>query len=169
MYICLQLFRHFFKLIGLNNIYHNLPLKHQSRAEVPISLLKTKVRIISKDLYGLFLCRAILNPMRFPLHAWGLISHKLLRWLVPYWLVALVALNLLLMGRPIYNLLLLAQLTLYALAAVGYVWQTVGKPPGMLRIPFSFCLVNLAALVGVARFAVGKRSGQWNPVRQRTS
>jgi len=28
-----------------------------------------------------------------------------------------------------------------------------------------FCLVNGAALVGVARFATGKRAGRWVPVR----
>ena len=33
-----------------------------------------------------------------------------------------------------------------------------------MGIPF-FCLVNLAALVGVVRFVLGKKAGRWQPVR----
>ncbi len=131
----------------------------------PASMFRTKVRIVSKDLLGLFLCRAILNPFRYPLYTWGLISHKLLRWLVAYFLIALFPLNLLLMGHPFYNLILALQIAFYPLALLGYLWQKWGKPLHILGIPFSFCLVNLAALVGVTRFLMGKRTGRWVPAR----
>lgn len=131
----------------------------------PASMFRSKVRVISKDLRGLFLCRSILNPFRYPLYAWGLISHKLLRWLVPYFLIALFALNLLLLGRVFYNFALALQIAFYTLAAIGYLRQRKAKPTQILGIPFSFCLVNLAALVGVARFAMGKKAGRWVPIR----
>ena len=132
----------------------------------PKDMLRSKVRVISKDLRGLFLCRSILNPFRYPLYAWGLISHKLLRWLVPYFLIIIFTTNLVLLGHPFYNLSLALQIAFYVLALAGYLWQKKGKPPPILGIPFSFCLVNGAALVGVARFVTGKTSGQWEPVRK---
>lgn len=135
---------------------------HQTK---PKDMLRSKVRVISKDLRGLFLCRAILNPFRYPLYSWGLISHKLLRWLVPYFLIILFGFNLLLLDHPFYFLTLALQIAFYALAISCYLWQKKGKPPRIVGIPFSFCLVNLAALVGVARFAIGKKSGRWMPVR----
>ena len=132
----------------------------------PASMFKSKVRIITKDLRGLLLCRGILSPIRYPLYSWGLISHKLLRWLVPYFLVALFATNLLLFDQPFYRFTLAAQIVCYGLAGLGYLWQRTGtKPPRMLGIPFSFCLVNAAAAVGVARFLMGKKSGRWEPLR----
>lgn len=134
----------------------------------PASMLESKVRIITKDLRGLFLCRAVLNPLRYPLYAWGLISHKLLRWLVPYFLIALLAANLLLLGQPFYRVTLALQVAAYALAVIGYLWQSTDrKPPWVFGVPLSFCLVNLAALIGVARFLMGKRAGRWEPVRDR--
>lgn len=134
---------------------------------VPSSMFKSKVRVITKDLRGLFLCRAILNPLRYPLHAWGLISHKLLRWLVPYFLIALFVLNLLVLKQPFYRLTLALQIAGYSAAALGCLWQrAASKPPRILGIPFSFCLVNAAALVGVARFVMGKKAGKWEPVRE---
>lgn len=92
-------------------------------------------------------------------------SHKLLRWLVPYFLIALLAVNLLLLDHPFNRLTMALQIAFYALAVAGYLWQKKGKLPRILGIPFSFCLVNLAALVGVARFLMGKTSGRWVPVR----
>ena len=137
-------------------------IMHQARA---VDMLKTKVRVISKDLRGLFHCRAIMNPFRYPIYAWGLISHKLLRWLVPYFLIILFGSNLLLLDHPFYRLVLALQIAFYALAIAGYLWQRKGKPPRVLGILFSFCLVNLAALVGVARFIMGKTVERWVPVR----
>ncbi len=133
----------------------------------PRAMLQTRARTITLDTRGLFLCRAILNPFRYPLYSWGLISHKLLRWLVPYFLIALFAVNLLLIDQPFYRFTLAAQIVCYALAGLGHFWQRTGrKPPRFLGIPFSFCLVNAAAAVGVARFLMGKKSGRWEPVRE---
>lgn len=150
---------------GFRTIYAPSAISGELIAETDKGLLKTKVRIITKDLRGLFICRAILNPFRYPLHAWGLVSHKLLRWLVPYFLIALFAFNLLLLDHPFYRLVLLLQIAFYAMALVGYLWQSKSRPPRILGIPFSFCLVNLAALVGVAKFVMHKKTERWVPVR----
>jgi len=84
---------------------------------------------------------------------------------VPYFLIILFGFNLLLLDDPFYRLALGLQIAFYTFALLGYLWQKRGKVPRILGIPFSFCLVNLAALVGVARFLMGKKSGKWEPVR----
>ncbi|MCJ7790947.1 MAG: glycosyltransferase family 2 protein [Dehalococcoidia bacterium] len=150
---------------GFRTLFAPRAVSHELIAETDQSLLKTKVRIINKDLLGLFLCRSILNPFRYPLYAWGLISHKLLRWLVPYFLIALFVVNVLLLDHPLFQIIMALQIVFYVIALVGYLCQRKGKPPRILGLPFSFCLVNLAALVGVARFAMGKKAGRWVPVR----
>jgi len=75
--------------------------------------------------------------------------------------IALFALNLLLLARSFYDLTLALQTASYALALAGCLWQRKGKPPRIPGIPFSFCLVYLAALVGAARFVMGKKAGAW--------
>jgi cellulose synthase/poly-beta-1,6-N-acetylglucosamine synthase-like glycosyltransferase len=129
-------------------------------------MLKTRARTTTLDTRSLYLCRALLNPFRYPLYAWGLVSHKLLRWLVPVFMIGLLAANLLLLRWPFYRLSLALQVVAYLAAIAGSLWQEKGKPPRLLSIPFSFCLANAAVLVGVMRFATGKRSGRWKPVRQ---
>jgi cellulose synthase/poly-beta-1,6-N-acetylglucosamine synthase-like glycosyltransferase len=156
-------------LRGYRTVYEPRAVASINLAQVEVhDMLATRVRTTTLDTRGLWVCRAILNPLHYPLYSWGLISHKLLRWLVPYFLTALFAANLLLVDRPLYQLTLALQVIAYGLAAIGYVWQSTGRrPPRIFAIPFSFCLVNLAALIGVARFLMGKRAGRWEPVRDR--
>lgn len=149
---------------GFRTVYATSAISREMIAETDRSLLKTKVRIITKDLRGLFTCRAILNPFHYPLYALGLFSHKLLRWLVPYCLVALFVANALLLDHPLYQMTMALQIAFYALALAGYLLQKENKPPRILSLSFSFYLVNLAALAGVARFVMKKRSGRWEPV-----
>jgi cellulose synthase/poly-beta-1,6-N-acetylglucosamine synthase-like glycosyltransferase len=128
------------------------------------SMFRLKSRIVSKDLRALLAYRAILNPFRHGAVALGLWSHKLLRWLVPCFLLELIASSAFLASSPLYRVALLAQCVFYLLAAAGFV--TRGRLGGALfSVPFSFCLVNLAALVGIWRCLTGRTSGQWTPVR----
>ncbi len=136
---------------------------YQSRAE---DMFATKLRIITKDLRGLFFCKELLDPFRYPLHTWGLISHKLLRWLVPYFLIGLFAASAGASRAPFYRGALLVQAAFYGLALLNLYRGRRGKESRLLYIPSSFCLINSAAFLGVVRFARGKKSGRWQPVRQ---
>ena len=131
----------------------------------PGEMFRTKVRTITMDVRGVLICRAILNPLRYPFYAWGLTSHKLLRWMVPYFLIGILGINLMLMKYPVYRLIMGLQAAFYTLALAGYFWQKKGGAPKIAGIPFSFCLINLAALVGVGGFVMGKKAGRWQPVR----
>jgi len=128
------------------------------------ALLRMKMRIISKDFRGLLRNPAALNPLRTGAVAIALWSHKLLRWLVPYFLFALAASNAFLLDHPAFVASLLAQALFYALALAGVLDR--GR---RLQFPFSvassFCLVNCAALLGTLHCLSGRTSGQWRTVR----
>ena len=131
-------------------------------------LLRVKARIVSKDLRGLWLNRAILNPLKYPLYSWGLVSHKLLRWFVPFFLLGILFTNCWLLGNLSYLALFLAQLVFYILALAGFYIGTEGpKQLRIIAVVLSFCVVNIAAMLGVLRFLSGRRSGRWVPIRER--
>jgi len=131
----------------------------------PISMLRMKIRVVSKDLRALLRHRELLNPLRHGALAASLWSHKLLRWLVPYFLVALFAGNFFLLGRPSFRALFVLQAGFYALALAG-----LARPGGRNRFPWtvpaSFCIVNFAALVGTLHCLSGRTSGLWTPERR---
>ncbi|HKS83802.1 MAG TPA: glycosyltransferase [Candidatus Acidoferrales bacterium] len=153
-------------LAGLRNILDPsvVAVTHLSQSQ-PRSMLRLKTRIISKDLRALLVHRAILNPLRFGSVAASLWFHKLLRWLVPYFLLAALAANSFLANHAPYRALLAAQLAFYALALAGLALR--GRAlPSLLSLPTSFCLVNFAALAGTLKCLLGRKSGQWHPDRR---
>lgn len=131
----------------------------------PASMLQLKSRIISKDFPGLLANAGLLNPVKHGRVALALWSHKLLRWFVPIFLIALFSSNLRLLGRPFFEIAFLLQASFYALALAGCLLRE--RSPRLVSIPFSFCLVNLAALDGMFKCLSRKPSGQWDPLRAR--
>jgi cellulose synthase/poly-beta-1,6-N-acetylglucosamine synthase-like glycosyltransferase len=130
--------------------------------------MATKIRIVSRNFAALMSMKHLLNPLRHPLVALQLLSHRLLRWLVlPVAGVQLCA-NALLLGRPLYDLLFAGQALFYLLAAAGYLLDRGGKRSRLTYLPFYFVLVNLAAAIGVWQrlFSVRAAGGVWEPVER---
>jgi cellulose synthase/poly-beta-1,6-N-acetylglucosamine synthase-like glycosyltransferase len=134
----------------------------------PSTMLALKVRIISKDLRALLADCALLNPFRYGATAIGLWSHKLLRWLVPYFLLATLATNSFLVGSRLFQIALGAQLVFYGIAIAGFALPgRAAKLPW--SVPMSFCVVNAAALLGTVKCIAGGTSGVWVTERESES
>ena len=128
------------------------------------SMFALKVRIISKDFRALRKYRSILNPFgHFGLAA-ALWSHKLLRWLVPYFLLGMLGCSAILMHSSFYRAFVMGLVTFFAIAAAGSLAgkRKMGLPWSM---PASFCTVNLAAFFGILKSFSSRGSGSWTPVR----
>jgi hypothetical protein len=94
----------------------------------------------------------------------GLWSHKLLRWAVPYFLIGLFASNLVLASHRPYGSFLTAQAIFYVVAVAGMLFGTRRfRLP--LSVAHSFCLVNLAALLGTLHCISLRTTGQWKTAR----
>jgi len=128
------------------------------------SMLRMKMRIISKDLYGLLSNPACLNPFQVGPVAISLWSHKLLRWAVPYFLLGLFISNVFLARQKLYAFFLAAQLAFYLASAAGLLFRGL-----QCRFPLSalssFCVVNFASFLGTLHCITSGRAGQWKTVR----
>lgn len=126
-----------------------------------------KVRIMNRGLRGVLLRKRLLNPWRYGFYAIVLISHKLLRRLVPFFLLMLLAASWLLCAHAgLYLFAAMAQTTFYFLAGLGFLLRRhrLGRLK-FLYIPFFYCLANAAALVAVLRLLAGKKVELWQPQR----
>lgn len=126
-----------------------------------------KVRTILRGMTALWSARDLLNPFRYRLFAWQLFSHKVCRWLVPFWLLAAFGLSLALAitgtRPPVYSLALAAQALFYGLALAGLAG---GFRTLLVRAPFWFCLFNLSILRAWFLFVRGTRIVSWEPTRR---
>jgi cellulose synthase/poly-beta-1,6-N-acetylglucosamine synthase-like glycosyltransferase len=128
------------------------------------SMFRMKMRIIAKDFRALVAYRELLDPARHGTKALALWSHKLLRWLVPYFSISLFSLNVLLLSSPLLRLFWCLQVAFYALACCGLCLRNSVRAP-IVTIPASFCIVNAAALMGTLSSALGRSFGLWTPER----
>lgn len=99
--------------------------------------------------------------------AWGLVSHRALRWLTAPLLVATLLLNLAVLDEgSLYRLALAAQAGFYALAAVGFAAERARVRPGPLAVPYYFCVVAAAGVAGIVRWLRGGAQAVWAPTSQ---
>ena len=124
-----------------------------------------KVRTVVRGIAVLAASARMLDPRRFGLFAWQLLSHKLCRWLVPFAMLAALGSNVLLAPRSAFYLAaLLAQIAFYAAAGAGR-WAGIG----ILKLPSYLVVANLAVLIAWVRYVRGERITTWNPSERVTA
>ncbi|MEK7729366.1 MAG: glycosyltransferase family 2 protein, partial [candidate division KSB1 bacterium] len=121
---------------------------------------KRKVRIGAANFHGIREIWPLLNPRR-GFVAFGLWSHKIIRWLVPFFLLAIFATNLALLGTPLYNVLFAVQTLFYGIAFVSWQLDRRGVQLPLLIYPYYFVTVNLALLLGFFKFLTGSQKPAW--------
>ncbi|MEW6606669.1 MAG: glycosyltransferase family 2 protein [bacterium] len=90
------------------------------------------------------------------------ISHKLFRWLTPFFLIILFTTNLFLININLfYKICFICQSLFYLLALIGGFFKLKA-----LGTPFYFCLIQLASLIGVYRLITGKLRVTWTKGRE---
>ena len=110
--------------------------------------------------------RSLLNPFRYGFFSFELLSHKVLRWMVPAMMIVLLFTNVALaVYQPIYRITLGLQLLFYGLAIVGKLRRNQGDLPMILYIPYYFCLVNSASARGIFEAYRGKTYATWSTAR----
>jgi cellulose synthase/poly-beta-1,6-N-acetylglucosamine synthase-like glycosyltransferase len=122
-----------------------------------------KVRTLIRGMTTLFAHADLLNPARSGLFAFALISHKVLRWTVPFFLLGALLSPLALLGSPFYRVALAGQLVFYALALAAFArWGRIQDTlPG--RVALYFSSVNAAVLAAWCQYARGIRQELWTP------
>jgi cellulose synthase/poly-beta-1,6-N-acetylglucosamine synthase-like glycosyltransferase len=116
-----------------------------------------KVRTITRGIRTLWYKRALLNPLRYGLFSWILVSHKVCRWGVPF--LALIALA----WMPwAWSLVGIAGVC----AAVAWWWPEGNRLPRLIAVPGYFTLGNLAVLHAAWLALVGAGAPTWEPTRR---
>jgi cellulose synthase/poly-beta-1,6-N-acetylglucosamine synthase-like glycosyltransferase len=128
--------------------------------------LKMRVRIIAQTFTDLWRHRSLLNPIRSGFYGVQLLSHKVMRYLVPFFLMGLFGSSAVLAsGSLFFRLMLAVQIACYACPAFAWVLDRVGIQSRLLALPQYFLLANLASLIACYQFVRGERYASWEPIR----
>jgi cellulose synthase/poly-beta-1,6-N-acetylglucosamine synthase-like glycosyltransferase len=119
-----------------------------------------RCRIGAGGFQSIGMLRGLLSPRRGWV-AFTFLSHKVLRWLCPFFLVGMLATNLLLANRTPYQVLLAGQAALYVAALTGALLPGRSRVLKLLRVATMFVSMNVALLVGFWRWLGGRQKGTW--------
>lgn len=132
-----------------------------------------KVRTVLRGLTVFFRHIEFLNIFKYKLFSFQFFCHKLLRWLVPFFLIAAFVANLILcFSSFVYIILFFGQVLFYGVGIFGMLQKAsfeflvfnfeLRKNP-FLKIPMYFVVVNAAVAVAWWQYLTGKRVVLWTP------
>jgi len=129
--------------------------------------LKMRVRVIAQTFTDLWCHRAMMNPFRSGFYTVQLLSHKVMRYAVPFFLIAILATSGILARYSLLYLIVFgSQLGCYLGALGAWMLERAGVHSRMLALPQYFVLSNLAALIACYQFLRGERYAHWETNRE---
>jgi cellulose synthase/poly-beta-1,6-N-acetylglucosamine synthase-like glycosyltransferase len=141
-------------------------IAYEETTEKTIEEFNMRIRVISRGMRGLLYMKKLLNPFKYAFVSFQLVSHKVLRWLVPLFLVILFLSNLFLVGQTFYNITLALQIIFYAMAFSGWLVEKVHVKVRYFAIPLYFSTVNIASIISLYRTLKGYKAITWETLRK---
>ena len=160
--ICTNIYRK-----GLRSVFAPDAICFENTNRRAADELRMRVRVISQTFTDLWRNRDMLDPLKSGFFAIELISHKVLRYAVPFILLAFFIASIVLAGSSIFYAAALAvHIMFYSMAFIGWRLERAGLRLHLLAMPLYFVLANLASVVGFYKFLRGETYAQWQPIRQ---
>jgi len=151
---------------GLRAIYEPSAVCWEEPNAQPKRELAVRVRITTQTFADLWRNREMLNPFKHGFYAVQLLSHKVMRYMVPvFLLVTLLTSGLLAPSSVLYGLVFGCQVAFYLVAAVSWLSERAGVKSRWLALPQYFVITNLASLIALFKLIRGERYIRWEPVR----
>jgi cellulose synthase/poly-beta-1,6-N-acetylglucosamine synthase-like glycosyltransferase len=122
-------------------------------------------RVALRTYTALYDARDLLNPFKHGLYAFQLISHKILRYAVGFFMIGILVTNLLLLNQTFYIITMAAQIAFYSVAIYAHYEYKIRNKKGKYSLPYYFILANTAALLAFFRFIKGESVIIWEPKR----
>ena len=121
---------------------------------------RRKIRVVAGGIQA-FRRREGLPRLNQPLLWYCYLSHKLLRWALPLFLFGILVASIALAQELIYQIFLMIQFLGYGVAIIHASKKLNPKFFKWSCIPYYFCLVNGAALVGIWKGLTGGQTVTW--------
>ena len=128
----------------------------------PVKEFQRKVRTVIRGMTAVARAPVVLSFSKMGWFEFQVWSHKIMRWLVPWFLLVLAVATLLVPKSPLGLLALIAQLLFYGAALMAWV-APVLRESCLMRVVFFFAQVNAAIGLAAIQFVRGKRITTWKP------
>ena len=154
------------KMRGYRGVLDNDAIGYYQAKDQSQNEFKRKTRTVCHGIEVFMRFKAILNIFKYGSYSLQMISHKLMRWLVPFFMILVFIANLFLIHtHPFYFLMMIAQICFYAIATLAAVIVSL-KNLLIFRIPFYFVMANTAILAAWFYYVSGESFTIWEPTKR---
>jgi cellulose synthase/poly-beta-1,6-N-acetylglucosamine synthase-like glycosyltransferase len=151
---------------GFRSVLENDAIGYYSVLEDQKAEFTRKVRTIVHGIDTLFQFKRILSPLHYGFYSLQIISHKLVRWLVPFLMILAFVSNLLLFQQNLlFKIVFTMQLILYIFALLGILMKRL-QSILIIKIPFFLVMSNYSILVAWFEYLKGERYITWNSTKR---
>lgn len=119
-----------------------------------------KVRIGTRSFRLIPMVLQYLNPFKGFI-AFGLWSHKIIRWFTPFLLIALFVINILLAANPFYKSILILQAVFLIFTLIGFILQFFRKKLFIFSAPFYYITINAALFIAFFKSIFTTQKPTW--------
>lgn len=139
---------------GYRVVYEPLAISYEEASIIIEDDFKVKARMIAGGYQTIARYRKNIFPPR-DFFSFQFLSHKIIRYVMPFLLVILLCFNLFLL-KGLLLVFFLLQLIFYLFATFGYFMKISGSSLGIFYVPYYYCSMNIAILFGFYYFLHGK-------------
>src|SRR3569833_900039 len=130
--------------------------------------LKRKIRIAAGGIQSILRLKSLFNPFKNPVLSFQYVSHRLLRWTItPFLLILIFVLNAFLPNTALYNGIFIALIVFYILVFFVFIMEKRHIRIKALFVPYYFCVMNYAVLLGIIRYFTNKQSAVWEKAQRK--
>ena len=147
---------------GFRVVFHKELYCYEASSVDSMSEYQRQIRITNRTLRALFRYYSLFNPIMYPMFSFKLISHKLIRFCVPVFLVVIIPVNIVIYNSGIYyKVSFVGQIIFYVAALLGYISSYSGKIL-IFRVISHFVVFNIAILMGWYKYIIGETQVTWS-------
>lgn len=158
--------------LAMRAIAHNARIIYQPQATahelVPASVsqeFRRKTRIAAGGFQVLKYLDFLRQPFKHVKATFFFVSHKLLRWLSPFFLLLLLGASAYSSESLLIDVVFWMQIFFYGLAVVGYFIPAL-RDRTAVYIPYYFAAMNMACFIGFWRYLFGMQKVTWSRVER---
>ncbi|MFH1642291.1 MAG: glycosyltransferase family 2 protein [Nanoarchaeota archaeon] len=152
---------------GYRIIFESEALAYETTCETFKEEFKMRVRVITRGMRGLLHMKTLLNPFKHAFVSFQLLSHKVLRWLIPIFLIILYISNFNLIEKnTFFFAFFFLQTSFYLVALLSFFLDFLKIRIKIFSLPLYFCLINLASISALIRIIFQEKDITWETIRK---
>jgi len=152
-------------LDGYRSIYEENAVAYEEVASTPQSEFTRHVRDGAGHYIAIWHLRRLLNPF-LGIKSFIYWSHRILRWAAPFILIILFITNLALINDTFYKFIFIPHAFFYISAIITAIFFQKINIPFFLYIPYYFCSLNLALILGFIKAITGMQKPTWESTKR---